>query len=212
MVLFTLSGQFLCWFTLRLSFEAVQRSFLPSFHLYLLFPTVGLTFNFSSLLIIPQNPIEGAHGKFKLQKMPNSGPTLPRSRLPVQTDFSSPYRKPRTFSPNLSHSIHHMVACCYDNEGLSWVVLSFWWLPKGEIILLKICLSFYAKHGRYIAWKAIFFKSWSYRYTHLNSCMHASLLLHPKVFATVVSKSHICIMTVQQKFRSRSKGAQKEAG
>ena len=40
-----------------------------------------------------------------------------------------------------------MVACCYDNEGLSWVVLSFWWLPKGEIILLKLCLSFYATHG-----------------------------------------------------------------
>ena len=53
---------------------------------------------------------------------------------------------------------------------------------------------------------------WSYRYTHLNSCMHASLLLHPKVFATVVSKSHICIMTVQQQFRNGSKGAQKEVG
>ena len=77
-----------------------------------------------------------------------SCPTLPRSKLPVQTDFSSPYHKPLTFFPNLSHSIHHMVACCYDNEGLSWVVLSFWWLPKGEIILLKICLRFYATHGR----------------------------------------------------------------
>ena len=70
-VLFTLSGQFLGWFTLRLSFEAVQRSSLPSFYLFLLFPTACLTFNFSSLLIIPQNPIEGAQGKFKLQKMPN---------------------------------------------------------------------------------------------------------------------------------------------
>ena len=47
-------------------------SSLPSFSLYLLFPTSCLTFNFSSLLIIPQNPIEGAQGKFKLQKMPNS--------------------------------------------------------------------------------------------------------------------------------------------
>ena len=70
-VLFTLSGQFLGWFTLRLSFEAVQRSSLPSFYLYLLFPTACLTFNFSSLLIIPQNPIKGAQGKFKLQKIPN---------------------------------------------------------------------------------------------------------------------------------------------
>ena len=69
--LFTLSGQFLGCFTLRLSFEAVQRSSLPSFYLYLLFPTACLTFNFASLLIIPQNPIEGAQGKFKLQKMPN---------------------------------------------------------------------------------------------------------------------------------------------
>ena len=67
-VLFTLSGQFLGWFTLRLSFEAVQWSSFPSFYLYLLFPTACLTFNFSSLLIIPQNPIEGAQGKFKLQR------------------------------------------------------------------------------------------------------------------------------------------------
>ena len=71
MVLFTLSGQFLGWFTLRLSIDAVKRSSLPSFYLYLLFPTACLTFNFSSLLIIPQNPIEGAQGKFKIQKMPN---------------------------------------------------------------------------------------------------------------------------------------------
>ena len=58
-------------------------------------------------------------------KLRLSGRTLPRSKLPVQTDFSSPYHKLRTFFPNLSHSIHHMVACCYDIEGLSWVVVFF---------------------------------------------------------------------------------------
>ena len=62
-----------------------------------------------------------------------SGPTLPGrglSCLYKPISLRSPYHKPRTFFPNLSHSIHHMVACCYDNEGLSWVVLSFWWLPN----------------------------------------------------------------------------------
>ena len=67
-VLFTLSGQFLGCFTLRLSFEAIQRSSLPSFYLYLLFPTACLTFNFSSLMIIPQNPIEGAQGNSSFKR------------------------------------------------------------------------------------------------------------------------------------------------
>ena len=35
------------------------------------FPTACLSFNVSSLLIIPQNSIEGVQGKFKVQKMPN---------------------------------------------------------------------------------------------------------------------------------------------
>ena len=154
-VYFTLSGQFLAWFTLRLSFEAVQRSSLPSFYLYLLFPIACLTFNFSSLLIIPQNPIEGAQGKFKLQKMQNCVwvAELFRGLSCLYKPISLPLIiNRRHFFPNLSHSIHHMVACCYDNEGLSWVVLSFWWLPKAEIILLKICLSFYATHGIQACW------------------------------------------------------------
>ena len=35
------------------------------------FPTACLTFNFSSLLVVPHNPIESTHWKIKLQKMPN---------------------------------------------------------------------------------------------------------------------------------------------
>ena len=35
------------------------------------FPTACLSFNFSSLFIIPQNSIEGFQAKFKVQKMPN---------------------------------------------------------------------------------------------------------------------------------------------
>ena len=115
-VLFTLSGQFLGWLTLRLSFEAVQRSTLPSFYLYLLFPTACFTFNLSSLLIFPQKPNRRCSREIQASKDAKhhlSGPTLPWSKLPVQTDFSSPYHKPRTFFPNLSHSNHHMVACSY---------------------------------------------------------------------------------------------------
>ena len=70
-VLFTLSGQFLGWFTLRLSFEAVQRKELFSFCLYLPFPHCLPYFQLSSLLVVPHIPIESAHWKFKLQKMPN---------------------------------------------------------------------------------------------------------------------------------------------
>ena len=149
-VLFTLSGQYLGWFTLRLSFEAVERSSLPSFYLYLLFPTACLTFNFSSLLIIPQNPIEGAQGKFKLQKMPNCVwvAQLFRGLSCLYKPISLPLIINRGYffqtCPTASTTWLHVAMIM---KVLSWVVLSFWWLPKGEIILLKICLSFYATHG-----------------------------------------------------------------
>ena len=53
--------------------------------------------------------------------MPNcvwvANSSSPSSKLPVQSNFCPPYHKPQAFFPNLSHSIHHLAACSYDNEG-----------------------------------------------------------------------------------------------
>ena len=119
-VLVTLSGQFLGWFTFRLSFETVRRSsLLPSICIcYFPLPALLLTCPPSSSIC--QNPIEGAQGKFKLQKMPNIVwvAQLFRGLSCLYKPISLPLIiNRRHFFPNLSHSIHHMVACCYDNEG-----------------------------------------------------------------------------------------------
>ena len=85
------------------------------------FPTACLSFNF---FLPPHNPskLNRCSGEIqgsKNAKLRLSCRTLPSSKLPVQSNFCPPYHKPRAFCPNLSHSIHHLVACSYDNEGLS---------------------------------------------------------------------------------------------
>ena len=81
------------------------------------FPTACLSFNFSSLLIIPQNSIEGFQGKVqgsKNAKLRLSCRTLPSTKLPrpVQSNFCPPYHKPQgIFSKLVPH--HPPLGCMF---------------------------------------------------------------------------------------------------